>query len=95
MTKARYIADRDEWCNAEEDGSFTLGVETPTGRALYYTCPCGCGCNGRLWIGENFKPVDAPSWNWNGSTDAATLTPSVNHVDHWHGWLTCGEWNRC
>lgn len=95
--KARYIADYDEWENAFEDGAFTLGAMSVGGvRDFYYTCPCGCGCSGLLLVGEGFKPEsEQPSWNWNGSTDAATLTPSVNHVNHWHGFLTCGEWTSC
>jgi len=48
-----------------------------------------------LLAGKNFKPAQGPSWNWNGSSSAPTLTPSVNHEGHWHGWLTAGVWVSC
>lgn len=62
---------------------------------LAYCCPCGCGRIGYILIGNGFKPDFSPSWKWNGSRDKSTLTPSVHHVGHWHGWLTDGVWRSC
>jgi hypothetical protein len=32
-----------------------------------------------------------PSWGWDGNLDKPTLTPSVHHVGHWHGWVRAGR----
>lgn len=44
------------------------------------------------------KPTDGkPSWNWNGSHEYPTLTPSIlvhpypDWTDGWHGYLTDGK----
>jgi hypothetical protein len=96
MTVASHIADRDEFCRRLEPGSFWVGEPDSDGeRSFWYVCPCGCGRRAPLTVGENFKPADRPSWNWNGSLEAPTLTPSVHHVGHWHGWLTDGIWKVC
>lgn len=61
-----------------------------------YFCPCGCGSEGELLIGQDFKPGGkGSSWRWNGSRTEPTLDPSVNHVGHWHGWLRNGYWEAC
>lgn len=64
-------------------------------QAFWYCCPCGCGRIAPLNVGNGFKPAVGPSWKWNGSTERPTLEPSVNHVGHWHGWLTDGVWTSC
>ena len=60
---------------------------------MIYCCPCGCGRTGAL----RFRPSEPshPSWQWDGNMEAPTLTPSVHHVGHWHGWLTDGVWRSC
>jgi hypothetical protein len=68
------------------------GDRYPAG--MIYACPCGCGSLGSL----QFRPAtreEKASWEWNGSTEKPTLTPSVHHVGHWHGWLTDGVWRSC
>jgi hypothetical protein len=30
-------------------------------------------------------------WQWNGSLDSPTLTPSINVIGKWHGYLTDGK----
>lgn len=62
---------------------------------MSYVCPCGCGHQSNLLVGNGFKPPDSPSWQWSGSRDKPTLTPSVHHVGHWRGWLTDGVWRSC
>lgn len=32
-----------------------------------------------------------PVWQWDGNREAPTLTPSINVVGRWHGWLRNGE----
>lgn len=97
MTKAVHISNRDEFMNRLVPGSFFVSEADPTDgeRSFWYCCPCGCGRRAPLTCGEKFKPSDGPSWNWNGSLERPTLQPSVNHVDHWHGWLIDGEWKSC
>jgi len=75
-------------------GSFRLSeVEEDGCQRFWYCCPCGCGSLGAFRVGNRFKPAGSPpSWNWNGSVDKPTLTPSVHHVGHWHGWLRDGVW---
>ncbi|TPK42325.1 MULTISPECIES: DUF6527 family protein [unclassified Mesorhizobium] len=68
---------------------FKAGDRFPAG--MIYCCPCGCGATGAL----NFRPHPSPSWEWNGNREKPTLTPSVHHVGHWHGFLTDGVWRSC
>jgi hypothetical protein len=58
---------------------------------MMYRCPCGCGVLGSL----AFRPAPSPSWQWDGNTEVPTLSPSVHHVGHWHGFLTKGVWETC
>lgn len=64
-------------------------ADAPAG--IIYSCPCGCGHTGALAL----RPAPSPSWHWDGNRDKPTLTPSVHHVGHWHGYLTAGEWVCC
>jgi hypothetical protein len=65
------------------------GRETPAG--IIYRCLCGCGLTGAL----AFRPGPRPSWHWDGNRDKPTLSPSVHHVGHWHGYLRAGVWVSC
>lgn len=70
---------------------------------MLFGCPCGCGEMHSI----GFRPAETqrPSWEFNGSETAPTLTPSVNILqfndagvqigEHWHGWLTDGVWKHC
>jgi len=94
--KATHIADRDEFTRAQIPGSFWVSeADSDRERFFWYFCPCGCGRRAPLIVGLGFKPPDGPSWEWNGSTEAPELTPSVNHVGHWRGWLRGGVWRPC
>lgn len=68
---------------------YKSGDRYPAG--MIYACPCGCGRTGAL----AFRPHESPSWEWDGNMDAPTLSPSVHHVGHWHGWLRGGIWVSC
>lgn len=41
----------------------------------------------------NIKPTekDTTCWQWDGNREAPTLTPSVNVIGHWHGYLRVGK----
>lgn len=58
---------------------------------IFYVCPCGC----KSWGVLNFRPAVSPSWEWDGNVEAPTLSPSVHHVGHWHGYLRAGVWESC
>lgn len=75
-------------------GSFHLTPRMVQGLFEFrYICPSGSGIEGKLLVGLGHKPGgQRPSWSWNGSDTEPTLQPSVNHVGHWHGWLTDGYW---
>ncbi|RYC10084.1 DUF6527 family protein [Ciceribacter ferrooxidans] len=89
--------DRDDFFRSDIAGSIHIArhEDDPKEVSFWYRCPCGCGAKAPLSAGDGYKPVDGPSWTWNGSTTAPTLTPSVHHVGHWHGWLTDGVWKSC
>lgn len=78
----------DIW-EIDHPGAFEFyreGDRYPAG--MIYACPCGCGTRGSL----AFRPHPSPSWEWDGNLDAPTLSPSVHHVGHWHGYLRNGVW---
>lgn len=76
-------------------GAFEFYSDSTRGIAgMIYACPCGCKRLGSL----AFRPArldDHASWEWNGNKEKPTLTPSVHHVGHWHGFLTDGVWVSC
>ena len=87
--RATYFADLD--IDERMPGAFTYYTsngddnEQPIG--LIYVCPCGCGVHGSL----AFVPEPGrASWKWDGNREQPTLTPSIHHVDHWHGYLRGG-----
>lgn len=57
---------------------------------LQFLCPCGCG------IVAGIKVAGEGAWQWNGSLDKPTATPSIL-IDrgHWHGYLTDGVFVSC
>lgn len=64
-------------------------------RGMIYRCPCGCGRLGALPfhpLGGDDKKHYRDGWHWDGNRDKPTLTPSVHHVGHWHGYLRDGFW---
>lgn len=90
---ARRIVAREVFRDSGIAGSFWIGEPDSDGEvAFWYCCPCGCRQIAPLTVGRGFKPAEGPSWEWNGSKDRPTLSPSVNHTGHWHGWLRDGVW---
>lgn len=62
-------------------------------RGIAFRCPCGCGY-------ESWLPVqrEERGWEWNGSREAPSLTPSILQSGlpcKWHGYLTAGEFRSC
>lgn len=92
--KAQYFVDLPE--DDAPRGAFTYFVDGSNQVVgMIYVCPCGCGQQGSL----RFRPLPPDeqrhaSWEWNGNKETPTLSPSVHHVGHWHGWLQDGEWRQ-
>ena len=74
---------------------------------IRYDCPCGapdCPMGGWAVVPtkENFLglPTCADSlsrgWDVTGTSfEDITLSPSIHHVGHWHGWLKNGVLTSC
>ena len=74
-------------------GDFEFITEPNGQRRFWFICP-GCMTMAPLAI----RPVidgSPQSWEWDGNTEAPTLTPSINHNGCWHGWLTAGQFTSC
>ena len=86
--------DWDAFRADKKAGSVAFALSaTDSEHYMWYYCPCGCGAKGALQIGIHVKPqADKPTWHWDADNEAPTLTPSVHHVGHWHGFLTKGKW---
>ena len=41
----------------------------------------------------NIKPTEYEPrcWQWDGNREAPTLSPSINVIGRWHGWLQAGK----
>ena len=99
MSRAVHYRDRNQFLADRVPGSFWISDQSGDAtQSLLFFCPCGCGDKSVLTIGNGFKPnlgPRCPTWDWNGSTTAAELSPSVNWKGHWHGWLRAGAWRAC
>lgn len=79
------------------------GDETKAPAGILFGCPCGCGTLHS--VGFDTHESQRPRWHWDGNRESPTLTPSINilqHDDagnrigeHWHGFLTTGEFRSC
>lgn len=103
---AKLVANFNE---IEERGDVPAGVFQYCGAykgdpdvVLMFGCPCGCGEVGVVHL----KPMDGhPVWTWDGNREQPTLTPSIlihqlndkgeKIGEHWHGFLTAGEFKSC
>lgn len=98
MIRAIQFTDRQKHRDTALAGSLWFSEADGDGsQSMWFFCPCGCGDLACISIGLRAKPAGAgPSWIWNGSTDAPTLSPSVHQLNcGWHGWLRDGYWEVC
>jgi hypothetical protein len=56
--------------------------------------------NGNWWVyppKEGAGPVNISTWSTTFDNETATLTvsPSINVIGRWHGFLKNGEWSEC
>lgn len=95
---AQYFATHFPGEGEAPAGAFTFYVDRDGAtRGMIYSCPCGCGRHGALGFHpktEDDVKYNRAAWQWDGSRERPTLSPSVNHVGHWHGWLRAGKWEQ-
>ncbi|GGJ14396.1 DUF6527 family protein [Neoroseomonas lacus] len=56
--------------------------------------PLDCGCPISIPIAPQ-RPANGATWAFSGTDAAPTLSPSVNAVGIWHGWLRDGVATQC
>lgn len=76
--------------NVRNPGDYFADQEN---RLFWFICPCS-RCPGRKSISLG-KRDGAPSPSWDFDDKTQTLHPSLNIVNHWHGWLRNGKWKEC
>lgn len=78
----------------ERQGQFDVVVEPSGQKRFWFVCPGPC----RSLSAVALRPVvdgSAQSWEFDGNMQAPNLSPSLCHVDCWHGWLRAGEFVSC
>lgn len=70
-------------------GDFEITEADDGQRHLWMVCP-GCSTLTVLALRPLQAGKTGHSWEWNGDADAPTLSPSVHHLNCWHGWLRAG-----
>lgn len=80
-----------------ERGDFEVTTDEKTGqRWFWFVCPGRCGHASAIALRPVVNPrPDQHSWEFDGNVDAPTLSPSINHVGCWHGWLRGGVFSPC
>lgn len=69
-------------------------------------CPCGCPAEIAMPFKRWNETDERPVWQWDGNRERPTATPSLliyqlaegtgeRVGEHWHGFLTAGEWISC
>ena len=97
--KANRVADYDA-CKKPGDFFLTAPNHAEGGaRRLSFLCPCGCGDLAGIRIRDDGQQTSAV-WGWDRNEDSPTCTPSIRigngqGGDHWHGYLTNGEFVSC
>ncbi|EJL21880.1 DUF6527 family protein [Novosphingobium sp. AP12] len=93
-----------EWPDHVPAGLFSFYAWGDNPRAgILFGCPCGCGQMMSISIAEGGS---GQTWSWNGNEGAPTTTPSIliyqleegtgaRVGEHWHGYLTDGEFRSC
>ena len=105
--KALYVDDFEDEEARVEPGHWhfytAYGDEEKLPAGILFGCPCGCGS--MFSVGFDTHESRRPRWHWNGEREGITLTPSIliyqmdqsgsQIGEHWHGFLTNGEFTSC
>lgn len=95
--KVGEILWKDDKCVSAGGFCFRSPLTDPIIHVLY-VCPCGCGMVGGLNFIRLGTPIPSthkgPTWVWDGNEEKPTISPSVLHIGHWHGWLKNGMWTQ-
>jgi len=98
-------ADLDDIDGGVPAGLFEYfeATSAPGKAGILFGCPCGCG--ELKTVGFDSHESRRPRWHWDGNLETPTLTPSINILqrdasgkqigEHWHGYLTAGEFKSC
>jgi hypothetical protein len=78
-------------------GDFCWHVEDNVTSGLFINAPeISAESLGVVYVPVREGPNAAGQhWGWDGNVERPTLTPSINWVDHWHGYLCAGELVSC
>ena len=86
--------DQDAGRDTERQGQFEITEGQGGQRRFWLVCPGPCKGLSPLAL----RPVSdgsPQSWEFNGNTEAPTLSPSIDHRGCWHGFLINGEFQPC
>lgn len=97
MRRITAPGSHDEWAALDlQRGDFFFYHDPKTGqRRFFCMLPAGHQCV--IPIRPLLDPTEngGHSWEWDGNEDAPTLTPSINSVGTWHGFVTAGRMISC
>lgn len=82
--------DFDDFLDNSEDGDWYIRPDDP--RGVWLNVP-GVGCT--YFTTTEPQAWNGAKWSWNGDYDKPTLTPSLNIIGQWHGWLREGQLISC
>ncbi len=94
----RFFDDDPAQARSIPQGSFQVVTEPSGQRRFWFICPGKCKGPSAIALLPQVDPAAAGSnqwWSFNDDMQAPTLSPSINHVDCWHGWLKQGEFVPC
>ena len=84
------ISDSD-FVTTLKPGDFCVDDKVTGGqRYFWFCCPGPCRQVAAIALRPVVSPISQDSWELSGTPDAPTLSPSINHVGCWHGWLRDG-----
>lgn len=91
---SRAFGDDEKEAASIERGDYEIITNADGHRWLWFCCPGPCKTVTAIALRPT-RPDVAQSWEFDGNDEAPTLTPSINHVGCWHGWLSEGVFSSC
>lgn len=100
--KARRVVDLEKKAfstiplELPQQGDYEIKKDKNGQRWFWVTCPGPCRSTAALALRPLLPAYQGlESWELHGTEDCPTLSPSINHVGCWHGWLRQGEFTSC